>query len=69
MKDLMDKCLRTGKSFEEALFCLQNTPQSAEQMSPAKFLYWRIVKNPELLQPDDGRVEEAGGEVKLQEKV
>ena len=59
IKHILDKTLRSGESFQEAWFCLQNKPCSAEGISPTCLFYGRIVRNTLLPQLSDGHDEEA----------
>ena len=61
LKDFLDKTLRSGGDFEEALFCLQNAPRSAEGMSPSHLFYGRIIRNPLLPELADSCDESAAG--------
>ena len=53
VKDLLSKTLRSGESFRDAWFSLQNTPGSSEVLSHARLFYRRIVRDPKLPQLQD----------------
>ena len=63
VKGLLDKTLKTGESFREAFFALQNTLRTAEGLSPARLFYGRIVRSPKLPQLQDGQDERADRDI------
>ena len=60
VKYLLSKTLKSGESFREAWFSLQNTPKKLRGISPAILFYGRILRDPKLPQLQDDLDEGAG---------
>ena len=56
------KSHRSGESFREVWFSLQNMPRTSEGFPPGRLFYGRILRDPHLPQLEDNLDERAGSD-------